>query len=119
MCSGRYILTVITVTYRPHRYGRLSAAPFNGRSLVFQLVSKRISQRRHLTRGYGMYGPRLWMVHEQVWKVRELRQRRDRRDGRLRDLQIEEYYQISEKKRVPEMRRGEGRMRDLQEEGRL
>ena len=30
----RYILTVITVTYRPHQYGRLSAAPFNGRSLV-------------------------------------------------------------------------------------
>ena len=31
--AGRYILTVITVTYRPRRYGRLSAAPFNGRSL--------------------------------------------------------------------------------------
>ena len=26
---------VITVTYRPHRYGRLSASPFNGRSLHF------------------------------------------------------------------------------------
>ena len=22
LCNGRYILTVITVTYRPHRYGR-------------------------------------------------------------------------------------------------
>ena len=24
---------MITVTYQPHQYGRLSAAPFNGRSL--------------------------------------------------------------------------------------
>ena len=34
LCNGRYILTVITITYRPHQYGRLSAAPFNGRSLA-------------------------------------------------------------------------------------
>ena len=33
LCDGGYQLTVITVTYRPHRYGRLSATPFNGRSL--------------------------------------------------------------------------------------
>ena len=38
LCNSRYILTVITVTYQPHQYGRLSAAPFNGRSLLQQTI---------------------------------------------------------------------------------
>ena len=37
LCNGRYILTVTTVTYRPHQYGRLSAAPFNSCSLLYTL----------------------------------------------------------------------------------
>ena len=35
---------MITVTYRPHRYGRLSVAPFNGRSLPGDAALPRLAE---------------------------------------------------------------------------